>query len=131
MKKRILCGVAAAVVVSAAYAVLAYAAPAKVTTGDKDGDSIKSITGEVVDLWCYLDHKGHGEGHKQCAIACAEAGNPMGIVEKGGQIYILMGGKKHQPGRDVMLKKMAQTVTVKGKVIKMGGLQAIYVKSTS
>jgi len=39
-----------------------------------------------------------------------------------------MGGKKHQPGRDVMLSKMAQTVTVHGKVIRMGGLQAIYVK---
>jgi len=130
MKRRHLYTVAATAVVSVAFGVMAYAAPSGVAKGDKDGDSIKSITGEVVDLWCYLDHKGHGDKHKECAIVCAEAGNPMGIVEKGGQIYILMGGKKHQPGRDVMLKKMAQTVTVTGKVIKMGGLQAIYVKST-
>lgn len=129
MKNKVLGIMTTVVVISIAYGVLAYAAPEQPKTGDKKGDTIKSITGEVVDLWCYLDHKGHGEKHKVCAVTCAEAGNPMGIVEKGGQIYILMGGKKHQPGRDVMLKKMAQTVTVKGKVIKMGGLQAIYVKA--
>ncbi len=128
MKNKVLGIMTTVVVVSIAFSVFAYAAPVPPKTGDKKGDAIKAITGEVVDLWCYLDHKGHGEKHKLCAVTCAEAGNPMGIVEKGGQIYILMGGKKHQPGRDVMLKKMAQTVTVKGKVIKMGGLQAIYLK---
>ena len=130
MKRKHFWAVAATVVASAAFGVMAYAGPTGAAKADKAADSVKSITGEVVDLWCYLDHKGHGEKHKECAIACAEAGNPMGIVEKSGQIYILMGGKKHQPGRDLMLKKMAQTVTVTGKVIKMGGLQAIYVKST-
>ncbi len=84
--------------------------------------------GEVVDLWCYLDHGGRGADHKNCAQACVKAGNPAGLVTDKGEVYILMGGEKHQPGSAVALEKMADTVTVTGTLKKSGGLQAIYVK---
>jgi len=97
-----------------------------------DGDNgprAVTVKGEVVDLWCYIDHKGHGQKHKSCAVACVEAGNPIGIVDGSGNLYIAMGGKKHQPGREILMDHMADTVTVKGNLIKTGGLQAIYVNS--
>ena len=85
-------------------------------------------TGEVIGLWCYLDHGAHGADHKDCATHCVEAGNPIGLLTEQGEVYILLGAEKHQPGSAVALSKMAQTVTVSGNLVKKGGLQAIYVK---
>ncbi len=102
---------------------------AKGVESDADTPSSVTVKGEVVDLWCYMDHKGHGAKHKSCAVMCAEAGNPIGIVDESGHLYIAMGGKKHQPGREVLISHMAETVTVKGKLVKDGGLEAIYIAS--
>jgi signal transduction histidine kinase len=88
-----------------------------------------TVKGEVVDLWCYLEGGDHGANHKACAISCAKAGNPIGIVDSKGNVYVAMGIKDHQPGREVLIDKMAQTVTVKGTLVKKGGTQVIYVKS--
>ncbi len=97
--------------------------------GDSHAPNEVTVKGEVVDLWCYMDHKGRGQKHKSCAVTCAEAGNPIGIVESSGHLYIAMGGKKHQPGRELLIDRMADTVTVKGKLVKDGGLEAIYITS--
>ncbi len=97
--------------------------------GSTDAPKVVTVKGEVVDLWCYMDHRGHGEKHKRCAITCAEAGNPIGIADASGHLFIAMGGKKHQPGRDVLIDLMAETVTVTGRLVKDGGLQAIYITS--
>ncbi len=88
-----------------------------------------TVTGEVVDLWCYLDSGARGADHKACAIACMNAGNPVGIADAKGDVYVAMGAKDMKPGKDVLKDKMAETVTVTGKVIKKGGVQAIYISS--
>src|SRR6516162_3215853 len=92
------------------------------------GDTM-SIKGEVIDLWCYLEGGDHGAEHKDCAVSCAKAGNPIGILTEKGEIYIAMGMKDHQPGREVLISKMADTVTVEGTVVKKGGVQVIYITS--
>jgi hypothetical protein len=88
-----------------------------------------TVKGEVVDLWCYLEGGDHGAKHKDCAVACAKAGNPIGIVDAKGNVYVAMGIKDHQPGREVLIDKMAQTVTITGTLVKKGGTQVIYVSS--
>jgi len=97
--------------------------------GSTDAPKVVTVKGEVVDLWCYMDHRDHGQKHKSCAVKCAEAGNPIGIADASGHLFIAMGGKKHQPGRDVLIDLMAETVTVTGRLVKDGGLQAIYITS--
>ena len=92
------------------------------------GEAI-TVKGEVVDLWCYLEGGDHGAEHKKCAIACAKAGNPIGLVTAKGEVYVMMGTKDHQPGRDVLLEKMAETVSVEGTLVKKGGTQVIYVSA--
>jgi len=87
----------------------------------------ETVKGEVVDLWCFLSSGARGADHKECAITCAKAGNPIGIVDEQGNIYIAMGSKNMQPGKDILTDKMAATVTVTGKIIKKGGVQAIYI----
>jgi hypothetical protein len=87
-----------------------------------------TITGEVVDLSCYMESGARGADHKACAVACMEAGNAVGIVDANGSVYLAMGTEK-KPAKDVLKGRMAATVTVTGKLIKKGGLQAIYITS--
>ena len=90
-----------------------------------------TITGELVDMWCYMDSKAHGADHKACATGCAKAGNAIGLLDSKGQVFLLQGGKMHDPGNSMFVDKMAETVTVKGKLVKLGGIQTIYVESVT
>ena len=92
------------------------------------GETVK-VKGEVVDLWCFLEGGDRGADHKQCAVSCAKAGNPIGLVTEKDEVYVMMGLKDHQPGREVLLEKMAETVTVEGTLVKKGGVQVIYVSA--
>src|SRR5262245_2314063 len=88
-----------------------------------------TIKGEVVDLWCYLKAGDRGAGKKACATACAKAGNPIGLVDGQGQVYVTAGLKDHEPGRVMLLDKMSREVTVTGTLVRNGGVQMIYVES--
>jgi hypothetical protein len=88
-----------------------------------------TVKGEVVDLWCYLEGGDHGPSHKACATACAKAGNPIGVVDAKGNIYVTAGIQDHQPAQAVLADKMSQEVSVTGTLVKKGGTQMIYVKS--
>jgi len=100
----------------------------RTAVGDPKGQEV-TIKGEVIDLWCYLEGGDHGADHKDCATMCAKAGNPIGILDQKSNIYVVMGLKEHQPGKDLLSDKMADTVTVNGTLVKKGGTQVIYVKS--
>jgi hypothetical protein len=89
---------------------------------DKKGDQMKTITGEVVDLMCYLDHGAKGEKHKGCAEKCIKGGGPVGLLS-GDQLYLVVGD--HQPMNDELASKAAQTVTLKGKVVERNGMKMI------
>ena len=58
-----------------------------------------TITGEVVDLWCYLEGGDRGPAKKDCATACAKAGNPIGVLDAKGNLYVAAGLKDHQPAK--------------------------------
>jgi len=97
-----------------------------VASGQPKGETV-TIKGEVVDLWCYLEGGNHGAEHKACGVTCAKAGNPIGILTDKGEVYVVMGMEDHQPGRDVLINKMAEAVMVEGTLVKKGGTQVIYV----
>jgi hypothetical protein len=120
MKTRIIYAALALSVVLFLSGIRAFAQP--------KGDPV-TLKGEVIDLWCYLEGGDHGADHKQCAVECAKAGNPIGLLTDKGDIYIMMGIKDHQPGREVLIDKMAETVTVEGTLVKKGGVQVVYVSS--
>jgi hypothetical protein len=123
--RNVLAMLAAALMVAGAIGVNAQDKKDSVTPKPE----VSTFKGEVVDLHCFLDNGGRGEKHKQCAIDCAKAGNPIGLVDEKGEAYLLMGSDMAKPMRDDLIKNMAATVTVKGKLVKTGGLQAIYMES--
>jgi len=88
-----------------------------------------TIKGEVVDLWCYLEGGDRGPAKKDCATACAKAGNPVGVLDANGSLYVAAGLKDHQPAQSILLNKMSDQVIVSGTLVKHGGVQMIYIDS--
>ena len=84
-----------------------------------------TITGEVVDLGCYLAHEGRGAKHMDCAIKCINAGMPIGLLTSDGKLYLLtMDHDNPDPYND--LKSMAaKTVAVTGEVLERGGMKGL------
>ena len=82
----------------------------------------KTVTGEVVDLMCYLDHNASGEKHAACASKCIKGGGPVGIVSDG-KSYILVGD--HKPMNDELADLAGKTITVKGKLAERSGMSMI------
>ncbi|MFZ3376479.1 MAG: hypothetical protein WA183_13085 [Chthoniobacterales bacterium] len=123
MKKRnILLSIAVAAVFSA-YSAVAHEGHEH---GDKDAISsgeTKKITGEVVDMACYIDHNATGEKHADCAKKCISSGLPVGLKTDDGKIYLLIG--EHKPLNTELVQYAAKKITVEGKVTARDGVNLI------
>ena len=97
------------------------ASPAMMLAADSKAET-KTVTGEIVDLMCYLDHGAKGEKHKGCAEKCISSGGPVGIVS-GDDVYLVIGD--HKPINDQLSSLASQTVTLKGKVVEKHGMKMI------
>jgi len=104
-------------------AVLAVAAGLLPSAAVAAADDVKSVTGEVVDLMCYLDHGAKGDKHAGCAEKCIKSGGPVGLLTKDDQLYLVIGD--HQPMNEELAPYAAKTVTLKGKVVERNGVKMI------
>jgi hypothetical protein len=88
-----------------------------------------TITGEVVDLACYIGHPetGHGQSHRKCADVCLKKGMPVGILTEDKQVYLLLEDHDNPKPYDAVKQKPAETVTVEGRKASQGGVQAFVV----
>jgi hypothetical protein len=87
-----------------------------------DAAANKTVTGEVVDLMCYVDHNASGDKHAACASKCIKEGGPVGIASEG-KTYLIVGD--HKPMNDQLAEYAGKTITVKGKIAERGGLAMI------
>ncbi len=87
-----------------------------------DAAATKSVTGEVVDMMCYVDHNAMGEKHASCAAKCIKGNGPVGILENG-KAYLVVG--EHKPMNAELAEYAGKTITVKGKVAERGGIAMI------
>jgi hypothetical protein len=88
-----------------------------------DAAASKEVTGEVVDMMCYVDHNAMGEKHGQsCGAKCIRSGGPVGIVSEG-KAYLVVG--EHKPMNDQLAEYCGKTITVKGKMAERGGIAMI------
>lgn len=83
----------------------------------------QTVTGEVVDLMCYLDHGAKGEKHAGCAETCIKSGGPVGLLTADNQLYLVVG--EHKPMNDELAPLAAKTITLKGKVVERDGMKMI------
>ena len=88
-----------------------------------DAAASKEVTGEVVDMMCYVDHNAVGEKHgHSCGAKCIKSGGPVGIVSDG-KAYLVVG--EHKPMNDQLAEYCGKTITLKGKMAERGGIAMI------
>ena len=89
----------------------------------------QTLTGEVVDVFCYLSHPAEGLGpkHAGCAKKCIKSGLPVAI-RVGDQLYLAT-MSDHNPANQKLADLAAEQVTVKGKVMERDGQRLIAITS--
>lgn len=90
-----------------------------------------TVTGEVVDMSCYLTHEAKGKKHRKCAKACLLKGLPAGILTDAGKLYLVVEShdKKSQKAYRQVQELAAARVKARGKKFMRHGMMAIAVTS--
>ena len=99
----------------------------------QDGKAV-SIVGEIIDLSCYLQVGKHGDKHRGCGQKCVANGQPVGLLQEDGSVYMLI-DEEHDQRRDGLtdfrkqaIEHMAHIVRVNGTLAEVAGQKAIYVQ---
>ncbi len=92
------------------------------TTGEQ------TLTGEVMDVFCYLSHgsEGQGKSHAGCAKKCIEGGLPVAI-KVGDQLYLATMAD-HTAANQALAPFAGEQVTVKGNVMDKDGQHLIAIE---
>lgn len=89
-----------------------------------------SVTGEIVDTWCYVSEIMFAEGtaHHQCAVWCAVGGIPVSIKDAKGDVYIILRIEDEDPVDNArMVKIQTHEVTVDGDLYERDGVKYLLV----
>jgi hypothetical protein len=85
------------------------------------------VTGEVLDMTCYIANNLSGPDHAECAKVCIRNGEPAGIKTQDGKVYLLTG----EPGQSINAKLAdyaAKVVTIKGRKSMRDGFAQLQVE---
>jgi hypothetical protein len=94
-------------------------------------EALETLTGEVVDMACYVPHPAtsHGSGHRKCADTCLKKGMPMGLLTADKQLYLLLEDHDNPKPYGQLKEKAAETVTIEGTKVAQGGVQGFVVEA--
>jgi len=86
-----------------------------------------TITGEVIDSWCYLSEImwATGSAHHQCAIWCARGGVLVGILGENEQVYIVLRVEEDTDviGNHGIMRIQTNEVVVEGDLYERDGIK--------
>ena len=85
------------------------------------------VTGEVLDMTCYIAYHLSGPDHAECARVCIRNGLPVGIKAQDGKVYLLTGEPGHSVNAE-LADYAAKIVTIKGKQTRRGGFAQLQVE---
>jgi len=86
-----------------------------------------TITGKMTCTFCNLPAP--GKCSKECCQNCIKSGDPALLDDGKGNVYILLSGEHEKPLMNPeRMNLFTEMVTVKGMLVKRGGVQGIYVK---
>jgi hypothetical protein len=86
-----------------------------------------TVTGEVVDMACYMSKGAHGDNHKDCAVMCIKGGSPMGVLTTEGKVYLLVENHDKTDAYAEAKKHAGEQVTVTGNYYERGGMLGLVV----
>jgi hypothetical protein len=117
---------AAAIVISASITAVSMKLWERKRSGFGQGQEI-IVTGEVLDMTCYIAYHLSGPDHAECARVCIKNGAPAGLKAGNGKVYLLSG----QPGEALNAKLAdlaAKIVTIKGKETRRDGFDQLQIE---
>jgi hypothetical protein len=85
----------------------------------------KTITGEVVDMGCWLGHAARGEKHISCATKCLAQGMPMGLLTSNGTLYLITLDHDNADPYNSLKDMAGKNTTVTGELLTRSGMKAI------
>ncbi len=86
-----------------------------------------SISGRLTCTYCNLPAA--AKPNKVCCQNCIKSGDPSLLEDAKGNLYILLSGEHEKPlMTPERMDLLSENVTVKGLLVKRGGVQGIYVK---
>src|SRR5262245_31508854 len=85
------------------------------------------VTGEVLDMTCYIASNLSGPDHAKCARICIRSGEPAGLKAQDGKVYLLTGEPGHSVNAE-LAEYAAQVVTIKGKQTVRDGFAQLQVE---
>ncbi|MEX2115317.1 MAG: hypothetical protein WEB37_00400 [Bacteroidota bacterium] len=89
-----------------------------------------TVSGEVVDVACYLAGDAKGPDHVACATACAKAGGALGILTADGKLYVSLLPDDHKKSPNHLLMDfIGKNVEAKGYVRVKGGVNGLMIRS--
>ncbi len=90
-----------------------------------------SVTGEVIDSWCYITEImfAKGTAHHQCAVWCAAGGIPVGILADDGQVYMVLkvGDDTTSVRNPAIMRIQTHRVKVAGDLYRRDGINYLLI----
>ena len=77
-----------------------------------------TVSGEIIDTWCYVTEimYGLGTAHHQCAVWCAVGGIPVSVLGEDGNVYVVLKveGDDTSVANENIINIQTRKVTVNG-----------------
>ncbi len=90
-----------------------------------------TVTGEIVDTWCYVTEIMYalGTAHFQCAVWCAVGGIPVSVLGDDGNVYVVLKieGDDTSVANPRIIKIQSRKVTVNGDLYERDGVKYLIV----
>src|SRR5262245_33184397 len=90
--------------------------------------AVETVTGEVMDTFCYATRDAKGKEHAQRASSCIKAGIPVTILTDDGVMYWPL-RQDHKPANPLFEKFGGERVKVTGTVYEKHDTRFIVVSS--
>src|SRR5215813_8487113 len=87
----------------------------------QDKPKTVSVTGEVIDMNCYMSGGAKGPSHQQCAQKCIDGGGPVGLLTSDDKVVLLMPDENKGDAFKQVKGMASKTVTVSGEMYMRGG----------
>ncbi len=115
----------------AAIAALSIATVVAQHNHDDHGGKSAEITGQVIDIACFVGHNSSGAKHAKCAEACARAGNPLAIYDESTKSIYLSISNDHSNPNTKLMPFIEKKVKVTGKLLEKAGVKGIAIEKVA
>ena len=89
------------------------------------------VSGEILDMACFIARGAKGPSHARCAQTCADHGMPLGVLTEDGKIYLLYPKHGKEEAFDAVKKLAGQKAMLTGTKAERQGLLGLEVHAAA